>query len=464
MGSPMRVPVGASEALASPEARAAVLAGKRGTLIRLARESMGLRQTDLGRLLGYSQSTISRIESGRQHANDMTVLSAAGELLGIPPAMLGLAAVPGGPGVPGQAFTPPGSGAVRRDDVNRIEFLGLVASTAAGSVLGHQTERRQLGSSDVRILRSDLRRLYELDDQHGGGDVYSLAARTAGTVRRAVDQATYRAATGRALWSMVGELTEHVGWLAYDGERHDEARRWWLEALHVARLLDDGRVEAVVMASMSLQASRRGTGREAVELARVAQKAARHWGTPRLRSLLFAREALGHARVRDTVSTLRALRRADVELGRGRADDDPLWLDFYGEADLHWHRMLAALDRQDLAEAEHAIRAALAAVGASFPRNHALYLTDLADVLIARGQLDEGVSVASRAVSRASDLGSRRVDREVDGVRRRLAPYWRLPEVRAFLEWSAHLMPGRVSPVPGLGPVGVPPTRSRKPA
>lgn len=458
----MRVPVAANEVLASPEARAAVLSGKRGTLIRLAREAIGLRQTDLGRMLGYSQSTISRIESGRQHANDMSVLSAAAELLGIPPAMLGLAATPGGPG---SAFTLPGSGAVRRDDVNRIEFLGLVAGTAAGSVLGREPERRQLGMRDVRTLRSDLRKLYELDDQHGGGDVYSLAAHTAGTVRRTVDHAHYRGPAGRALWSMVGELTEHVGWLAYDGDRHDEARRWWLEALHVARLLDDGRVETVVMASMSLQASRRGTGREAVDLARAAQKAARHWGTPRLRSLLFAREALGHARSRDATATHRALRQATAELDRGGTDDDPLWLDFYGEADLCWHRMLAALDHQDLAEAERAIRGALSAVGSSFPRNHALYLAALADVLVARGRIDQSLQVASRAVSRASDLGSRRVDLEVDAARRRLAPFWRSPEVRGFLEWSAALMPGRVTPMPGLGSAPGPDqarTRSRR--
>lgn len=444
----MRVPVAANEVLASPEARAAVLSGKRGTLIRLAREATGLRQTDLGRLLGYSQSTISRIESGRQHANDMSVLSAAAELLGIPPAMLGLAATPGGPG---PAFTPPGSEAVRRDDVNRIEFLGLVAGTAAGSVLGREPERRQLGMRDVRTLRSDLRKLYELDDQHGGGDVYSLAAHTAGTVRRTIDHASYREPAGRALWSMVGELTEHVGWLAYDSNRQDEARRWWLEALHVSRLLDDSRVETVVMASMSLQASRRGTGREAVDLARAAQKAARHWGTPRLRSLLFAREALGHARARDAAATHRTLRRATVELDRGGNDEDPLWLDFYDQADLSWHEMLAALDRQDLAAAEQAIRTALAAVASSFPRNHALYLAALADVVVARGRIDEGLQVASRAVSRASDLGSRRVDLEVDAVRRRLAPFWRSPEVRGFLEWSATLLPGRVTPMPGLG-------------
>lgn len=453
----MEVPVAANEVLASPEARAAVLAGKRGTLIRLAREAIGLRQTDLGRLLGYSQSTISRIESGRQHANDMSVLSAAAELLGIPPAMLGLAALPG---CPGPTFPTPTAGPVRRDDVNRLDFLGLVAGTAAGSVLTREPEPRQLGAKDVRTLRADLRRLYELDDHHGGGDVYTMAARTVSSVRRTVENATYREPTGRSLWSMVGEMTEHVGWLAYDAERHDEARRWWLEALHVARLLDDGRVETVVMASMSLQAGRRGSGREAVDLARAAQKAARDAATPRLRSLLYAREALGHSRTRDQVATQRALRRAGTELSRGRSDDDPLWLEFYGEADLAWHHMLAALDHNDLAAAERAIRDALANVDAAHPRNHALYLAQLADVLVAQSRIDEGLSVASRAVSRASDLGSRRVDLRVDAVRRRLAPYRRMPEVRSFLEWSAHLLPGRVTPLPPLGPNRGPRSRS----
>lgn len=36
--------------------------------------------------------------------------------------------------------------------------------------------------------------------------------------------------------TLLGGLTEHVGWLAFDGGRHAEAQYWWLEALHEARL------------------------------------------------------------------------------------------------------------------------------------------------------------------------------------------------------------------------------------
>lgn len=443
----MRVPATARDVLATPAARAAVMAGDRGTVIRLAREALGMRQSDLGQRLGYSQSTISRVESGKHHANDMSLLSSAARLLGIPPPMLGLAGTaPDGDAQPGHRDVLTAPWATRRDNVRRLEFLGLVAGTAAGSILTDDVEPGRLGARDVARLRVDLQRLYELDDHHGGSDVYALAVHSLRALRRNVQGARYRTATGRALWSMVGELTEHAGWLAYDADRHDEARQWWLEALHTARLADDGRVETVVMTSMSLQASRCGAGTEAVRLAEAAGKSATAWGTPRLRSLLLAREAMGHSRCGDRVASGRALRRASTQLDRGSGADDPLWLDFYGEADFAWHEAGVARDLGQLPDAERSIRRALAALQSGYPRNHALYLAELAAILVTRRRLEEGVHVAAQAVSRASDLGSGRVDAQVGQLRHMLAPYVRLPEVGEFLQWSGQMMAGRLAP------------------
>jgi hypothetical protein len=104
-----------------------------------------------------------------------------------------------------------------------------------------------------------LQRLYELDDHYGGsGGVYALTVRTVQRMRRLMNQASFDQATGQALLSITGEVTEHAGWLAFDAGRHAEARYWWLEALQAAHRANSNDVTTVALASMSLQAATQG--------------------------------------------------------------------------------------------------------------------------------------------------------------------------------------------------------------
>src|SRR6266568_400146 len=73
------------------EIRAAVAAGAPGTVVAIARRAHGLRQDELGALAGFSQSAISRLESGSNLAYDLRILRTLHKLLGIPPRLLGLA-------------------------------------------------------------------------------------------------------------------------------------------------------------------------------------------------------------------------------------------------------------------------------------------------------------------------------------------------------------------------------------
>ncbi len=199
--------------------------------------------------------------------------------------------------------------------------------------------------------------------------MYALTVRTVQRMRRLMNQASFDQATGQALLSITGEVTEHAGWLAFDAGRHAEARYWWLEALQAAHRANSNDVTTVALASMSLQAATQGRAHEAIDTAHAAQRAARARLTPRLRSILHAREALGHARNHDAKPAQRALGQAATQLEHGRHDDDPAWLDFWDHADLAWHTMLAAVDLGDLPGAEQAARGALAAV--TRPPTHA---------------------------------------------------------------------------------------------
>jgi tetratricopeptide (TPR) repeat protein len=318
------------------------------------------------------------------------------------------------------------------EDVDRREFLtgaaGLIASAA---VPGAPTQR--LGQSDVERLRENLTYLRKLDDQHGSGAVRAMTTRTFRRLRGLVEQARYDDATGQQLRALVGETASRIGWLDFDAGRHDDARRWHLEALSWARLADADSVSVGALAAMSRLAADDRQPRQAIDLAQAAQRTAGRAGTPRLRSMLAAREALGHAGSGDAANAHAALRRASAHTDTGHAGD-PVWLAFYGSADFAAHEQRAALMLGDLTAAEDAARTAHALDDpVAFPRNYALGLIELADVLAQRGEVDESATLATQAVGVASELESGRVTRGLREVARRLEPHRANADVGAFL-------------------------------
>lgn len=303
------------------------------------------------------------------------------------------------------------------EDVNRREFLAGAAGYAATLAL---PEPPRLGSADLARLRQRVTYLYELDNQHGTGG--AVTVRTFHRLRGLVERGGYSSTTGQGLRGLVGLTAEHAGWMAFDAGRQDDARRWWLEAMQWARLADSDAVNVLAMASMARQASYQDQPREAIDLAEAARRTAGRAATPRLTSVLLARAALGHSGARDAQSARAALRHARDRAGLARADNDPSWLDFYGPADFASHECRVAMMLGDAPASEDAARAALAMNDpVAYPRNHALYLIRLADVLARRRKLDEAAAVVKQATVAAADLDSARVKRELRGVAARLA-------------------------------------------
>ena len=77
---------------------------------------------------------------------------------------------------------------------------------------------------------------------------------------------------------MAAELAQLVGWMAYDGEQHGLAQRYLIQALGLSRLAGDDGLGAEILAAMSQQAVYVARPGQAVDLARVAQAAARKAG------------------------------------------------------------------------------------------------------------------------------------------------------------------------------------------
>jgi hypothetical protein len=260
-----------------------------------------------------------------------------------------------------------------------------------------------------------------------------LTQRTFDRLRGLTERASYDLATGSALRELTAETAAKAGWLSFDARRHDDARRWWLEAAAWSKFTDDDDVSTLALASMARQAADEGRPRESIDLTASARRSAGRAATPRLTSMLHAREALGHAGTGDRASARTALRRARAHV-ETRHDGDPQWLDFYGPADHAAHERRCVLALGDTAAAEDAARTSHALCDPiAYPRNATIAMIELADLLAQRGEIDESATVATRAAGAAAELDSGRVTRGLRNVAKRLEPHRDNADVGAFL-------------------------------
>lgn len=278
-----------------------------------------------------------------------------------------------------------------------------------------------VGLAQVRELRRILLSLYALDDAYGADDVLVLGVRHLRRVRRVIDTGSYPDGIGRQLRLVAGETAEHCGWLSFDANRQDHARRFWGDALATARTLGDDGLEVIVLASLSLQARYDDRPREACELARAAQDRAAGWASPKLLSVLVEREADALARMRDHVGARRALARAMRLLERERGSHPtPEWASFQGPAELSQAQGFLFAEAGHYKAAVPYVQAALAQQDSTYGRNRALYRLDLAEMLINSGEVDEGCAETISAAGQFGEVASGRVRSKLATVRRRI--------------------------------------------
>ncbi|MYV38396.1 regulator, partial [Streptomyces sp. SID1328] len=102
---------------------------------------------------------------------------------------------------------------------------------------------------------------------------------------------SYSEQTGRRLFGAAADLTRLAGWTSYDIAAHGLAQRYFVQALRLAQAAGDRAYGSYVLVTMSRQAVYLGHGREAVQLARVAQQGIGTGAAPVVQALLHAAEA-----------------------------------------------------------------------------------------------------------------------------------------------------------------------------
>ncbi|WP_327314537.1 regulator [Streptomyces sp. NBC_01235] len=308
---------------------------------------------------------------------------------------------------------------------------------------GQGSERgpgQRVTGGDISALRSVGELFRTLDDRYGGGHARQALVRYLEHECEPMLRGSYGEQTGRRLFGAAADLTRLAGWTSFDIAAHGLAQRYFVQALRLSQAAADRAYGSFVLVTMSRQAVYLGHGREAVQLARVAQQGVGTGAPPVVQALLHAAEARGHGVLGEVRASTAALVRAERALEAAKTGDEvPHWARFFDEAQLadefgHCHRDL----QQFRAAAQHAERS-LQLRPAAYARSRLFCRVVLASARLGLGELDQACQLAAEAAGQAAEMRSVRALEYVRDFERRLEPYRDAAPVRTYRDKVAAL-------------------------
>lgn len=314
---------------------------------------------------------------------------------------------------------------------------------APGVPRQRQSERgsgQKVSSGDVAALRSVAELFRTLDNAYGGGHARQALVRYLEHETEPMLRGTYGEATGRRLFAAAADLTRLAGWTSYDIAAHGLAQRYFVQALRLAQAAGDRAYGSFVLITMSRQAVYLGHGREAVQLARVAQQGVGSSAPHAVLALLHAVEARGHGVLGESKACAASLARAERALEASRPGDEvPHWARYFDEAQLadefaHCHRDL----QQYRTAAQHAERS-LQLRAPAYVRSRLFCRVVLASARLGLGELDQACRLGAEAAQQAAEMRSVRATEYVRDFERRLEPFRDAAAVRGYRERVAAL-------------------------
>ncbi|MER5445562.1 regulator [Streptomyces sp. NPDC002766] len=334
---------------------------------------------------------------------------------------------------------PPAPGAARTAPVPKIPVQGRpVVPRQRGQ--GERGPGQRVTAGDIAALRSVGELFRTLDNMYGGGHARQALVRYLEHECEPMLRGGYGEQTGRKLFAAAADLTRLAGWTSYDIAAHGLAQRYFVQSLRLAQAAGDRAYGAYVLVTMSRQAVYLGHGREAVQLARVAQQGVGTNAPPVVQALLHAAEARAHGVLGEVRNCTASLVRAERALEAARSGDEvPYWARFFDEAQLadefgHAHRDL----QQFRAAALHAERS-LQLRAPAYARSRLFCRVVLASARLGLGELDQACALGAEAAGAAADMRSVRATEYVRDFERRLEPYKDSAPVRGYRDKVAAL-------------------------
>ncbi len=270
----------------------------------------------------------------------------------------------------------------------------------------HLTDRKAAYEDSVADrIRSTASNLMSVDFALGGGHVRETLITYFHANVIPVLRAASTGRTGRDVYAAAAEVTQLLGWSAYDAGSHAVAARYFSLGLRLADEAHDQMLGARLLANLSHQSNFIGNPSQALEFARAAQAALRGRGAPKVETMCVMMEARALASLGDRRGASAAIVHAERVFER-RAVDEPEWIGYYDAAELAGDIAHAFRDLAATAEAGEFARAALTPTTPR--RTRAFIQLVAAEVALAAGDFEQAAHLATSALHSGDGLSSHR--------------------------------------------------------
>ncbi|MGH3722493.1 MAG: hypothetical protein ACRDRI_27405 [Pseudonocardiaceae bacterium] len=321
------------------------------------------------------------------------------------------------------------SAVYRRNFVEHVAGLTLV-SAATGldidrltALLPHAepTGTRHVGAADVEVIEQATAAFIRQNHATGAGPVRDLAVTQLRSVLPLLGAQMTPEVRPRLMLA-TAHLATQTGYMSFDVNQHDAARRLWLIALHISRATEDPRgsdLTVFVLYDMALQAVALGRPDEALRLVHLGYNTAAVSSQPvtaATTSYLANIQARAHAAQADATGCDRALSQAVEHFAVIDLATRPPWgsslvdeaqlAAFQGRA--QYTLALASRDPRTAERAVPPLRYAVDGFGPGYARSKALNLADLAGAHAIAGDTDTAVSIGHQAIDVVTALHSPR--------------------------------------------------------
>jgi tetratricopeptide (TPR) repeat protein len=324
------------------------------------------------------------------------------------------------------------AGGVAEPDLSGVVLRWLTAEQVAlprrrrGSVL--------VGGDDVAAVHRACDMFEALDHEFGGGHARAAAVQYLHSEVAPLLQGRYTVTVGRALFCAAARFTYKTGAMAYDAGQHTMARHYFAQALNFAHWGADAALAGKALALMSHQANFLGHFRQALDLARSAQMGTQSRVSPGVQAMYAAMEARALASQGDERACSQALNRMERSFQARDAEQEPEWLGYFDDAEVHDE---FAHCFHDLGRAKGARDHALASRNGArreFRRSRTFAGLILAGSFLLEegGDVEEACRIAGGVVAEAGPMRSSRVKSYVRRFDERLHPFANATAVRTF--------------------------------
>ncbi|MGH3815998.1 MAG: hypothetical protein ACRDUV_26715, partial [Pseudonocardiaceae bacterium] len=394
-----------------------------GVFFRRVRGYKDWCQGTLGKILDLTQAQISRIEGGGP-LHDIRIIARMHERLGIPAPLLGF----GDPAtVSGRTTTArEGSWMDRRDFVQRVAALGLGSAGVTALDIDRlvallhpdtdATSTRRIGAADVAALEHATAEYERSNYTFGGGLAREAAVSQLRAILPLLNQPMDDSVQPR-LHIAATHLALLAGWMSFDVEHHDAARRLWVVGLDIARgtehpLATD--LTSHLMLIMAQQARYLGRPDEARQLVQLGYTAGAgsHPVSASTSTALATNAAFAHADRGHLADCQRALGDAEDAFTRIDPANVTPWACVDGPIKIATWQGHAYYELARTSGDQRCMQRAVTLLGQAVdnPRamSRALYLPDLAGAEALAGDVDTAVALGHQAVDTVTAMTSRR--------------------------------------------------------